>query len=123
MPNSKIKIKNEGLKVFVEVYEIVKKIPKGKVATYGQVAAFLNGHRRGNSGSFRKKISPRLVGFALHANRNPKVPCHRVVKKNGELAENYVFGGFMEQKRRLLQEEVSFIDKNRVDLSKHQCSL
>lgn len=94
---------NQG--VFKKVYEIVHMIPKGKVMTYGQVAD-------------QFKIDARVVGWALHANRNPKVPCHRVVDRNGRLAEAYAFGGRDEQRKRLKGERVIFRDKNHVNLLK-----
>ncbi len=65
------------------VYEIVRQIPEGKVASYGQIA-FMIGNWRAS----------RAVGYALH--RNPyygKVPCHRVVFRDGGLTSGFVFGG------------------------------
>lgn len=62
------------------------------------------------------KITPRIVGFALHANRDPKVPCHRVVNKDGRLAPNFAFDGSKGQRRRLLVENVPFKDENHVGL-------
>lgn len=88
---------------FSRVYEIVKKIPEGKVMTYGQVAEML----------WTKDA--RRVGQALHANHDPSVPCHRVVNKDGRLAPGYAFGGPDEQRNRLLTEGVNFIDENHVD--------
>ncbi len=80
-----------------EVYKIVSKIPKGKVMTYGQIAKKL-------------KISPRLVGSILHANKDPKnIPCHRVVFADGSLSKSYAFGGIAKQKEKLMKEEVKFI--------------
>ena len=65
------------------IYEAVKKIPKGKVATYGQVALLA-----GNG-----KMS-RAVGNALHHNPDPEnIPCYRVVNAKGELAGEFAFGG------------------------------
>lgn len=90
---------------FEQVYEVVKKIPEGKVMTYGQVADAI-GTR-----------DARRVGHALHANRNPEIPCHRVVNKDGRLAPGYAFGGPNEQRNRLLAEGVKFIDENHVDLA------
>jgi methylated-DNA-protein-cysteine methyltransferase-like protein len=81
---------------FDAVYQEVKKIPAGKVMTYGQVARAI-GTR-----------DPRRVGQALHANKNPEVPCHRVVFADGHLAPNYAFGGAEEQKKRLMAEGVKF---------------
>ena len=102
---------------FKKVYEIVKKIPRGKVATYGQIADEINS--LSTSSRINKKISPQLVGWALHANKDSKTPCHRVVNKEGSVALNYAFGGgWREQKMRLLSEGVAFIDEMHVDLEK-----
>jgi len=100
--------------MFKEIYIIVKKIPKGKVATYGQIALRL---RSGPYGS-RINVSARTVGWALHANSDPKVPCHRVVNIEGRLAPNFAFDGEVEQRRRLNSEGITF-KKDRVDLEKH----
>ncbi|MFI5241189.1 MAG: MGMT family protein [Microgenomates group bacterium] len=92
---------------FSQVYEVVKKIPEGKVATYGLVANILG------------TKDARRVGHALHANPDgSKVPCHRVVNKDGRLAPGYAFGGPDEQKNRLVSEGVSFINEDHVDLKK-----
>ena len=88
------------------VYEAVKLIPKGNVATYGQIAE-LAGYPR----------AARAVGNALH--RNPdetNVPCHRVVNADGLLAKNFGFGGALEQRRRLIAEGVYVMDLS-VDLA------
>lgn len=98
-------ISNSGF--FDKVYAIVKKIPKGKVVTYGQIARALG------------TKDARKVGFALHANKSSNVPCHRVVNKNGRLAANFAFDGAREQKRRLTEEGVSFKDEMHVDLPKN----
>lgn len=64
---------------FEKIYEVVKQIPKGNVATYGQVAA-LAGNRRW----------ARVVGYALHANPSPdEIPCYRVVNREGCLSEAF----------------------------------
>lgn len=91
---------------FEDVWEVAKLIPKGKVATYGQIARKL-------------KIDARMVGWALHANRSSEVPCHRVVDRNGRLAPNFAFDGPEEQRRRLQVEGVKFRDSLHVDLNKH----
>lgn len=81
------------------VYEVVKRIPRGCVATYGQVAALAGAPR-----------NARFVGFALHANPEPGViPCHRVVFRDGSLAPGFAFGGSDEQRRLLEDEGVCFI--------------
>jgi len=76
------------------------------VTTYGELARVL------------KINDSRVVGWALHGNKNPNVPCHRVVNKEGELAKGYVFGGWKKQKEKLLSEGVVFKGKNKVDLGK-----
>lgn len=91
---------------FEKVYELVRKIPPGKVVTYGQIAFKLG------------TKDARKVGWALHANPDPKIPCHRVVNKDGKLAANFAFDGEREQKRRLLVEGITFRG-NKVDLEKH----
>lgn len=81
------------------VYDVVCQIPKGKVATYGQVAALIGSPR-----------SARYVGFALHSNPLPGVvPCHRVVFKNGACAPGFAFGGPDVQRKLLESEGVRFI--------------
>jgi len=90
------------------IYEAVKRIPKGKVATYGKVAEMA-----GN-----KKMS-RAVGNALHKNPDPdNIPCFRVVNSKGELAPEFAFGGIGEQ-RKLLEAEGIEVKDNKVDLSKY----
>lgn len=76
------------------VYEVVKKIPRGKVATYGQIARMCG-----------SPPSSRAVGYALHVNPFPGiVPCHRVVNREGRLAPGFAFGG-AEVQRDLLERE------------------
>lgn len=88
--------------VFTKIYEEVKKIPKGKVATYGEI-----GRKVGTTS--------RVVGFALHQNPDPKnIPCHRVVFKDGSLSPGYVFGGVDKQKQLLRDEGVLFNFKEKV---------
>lgn len=94
------------------IYEAVKKIPKGKVATYAQVAEMA-----GN-----KKMS-RAVGNALHKNPDPDhIPCFRVVNSKGELAPAFAFGGEDEQRKRLEEDGVEVKD-GKVDLKKYGMGL
>lgn len=95
-----------------KVWEIVKKVPVGKVTTYGKIANKLQDQNP------KLQISAQLVGWALHANRSSEVPCHRVVDRTGRLAPNFAFDGWLEQKRRLESEGVRFTDKMHVDLTK-----
>lgn len=92
---------------FQDVYKIVKRIPSGKVATYGEIARALESR------------DARRIGWALHANNDPRIPCHRVVDRNGRLAPNFAFDGATEQRRRLQSEGVRFRDEMHVDLAKH----
>ena len=90
------------------IYEAVKQIPRGKVATYAQVARMA-----GNP-----KMS-RAVGNALHKNPDPDhIPCYRVVNAKGRLAEEFVFGGAGVQKKLLEADGIEVID-NKVDLEKY----
>ena len=93
-----------------EVYKIVKNIPRGKVATYGQIARLL----------LNPKAS-RAVGYALHSNPRPKeIPCHRVVNRYGRLTKQFVFGGEDVQKQWLMEEGVEVDSDYIVDLEKYQ---
>lgn len=84
------------LKFAQKVYEAVKNIPRGKVATYRQIAIMCD-----------SPFACRAVGNALHKNPNPSdIPCHRVVNSKGYLADDFVFGGKEEQAKRLIAEGV-----------------
>ena len=90
------------------IYEAVKRIPAGYVATYGQVAEMA-----GN-----KKMS-RAVGNALHKNPDPdNIPCFRVVNSKGELAGAFAFGGEDVQAKLVRADGVEVID-GKVDLKKY----
>ena len=104
---SKTRITSQKSNFFNQVYRIVRSIPKGKVTTYGHIARILG------------IKDSRIVGWALHSNKDSKVPCHRVVNKDGKVAENYALGGWKEQKMRLLSEGVKFKDKMHVDLQRY----
>ena len=90
------------------IYEAVKRIPKGCVATYGQVATMAGNERMS-----------RAVGNALHKNPTPGiVPCHRVVDAKGRLAGGFAFGG-MEAQAALLADEGVEVKDGKVDLGKY----
>ena len=90
------------------IYEAVKKIPFGCVATYGMVAALAG----------EPKMA-RAVGNALHKNPNPaQIPCFRVVNAKGELSGSFAFGGKNAQAQ-LLQAEGVEVVNGRVDLEKY----
>ena len=92
-----------------KVYDFLQTIPKGKVATYGQIAAYL-----GN-----KQLS-RAVGNLLHQNPDPaKYPCHRVVNSKGQVAEHFAFGGAAAQRRLLEGEGIEFRQNGTIDLRRY----
>ena len=94
---------------FEDVYEIVRRIPKGKVATYGQIASML--------GSIRWA---RIVGFALHSNPDGKLtPCYRVVNKDGRVSDAFIFGGKNRQIELLTSDGIE-VKNGCVDLRKYQ---
>ena len=92
-----------------KVYEFVKNIPQGKVATYRQIAEYL-----GN-----KKLA-RVVGNVLHNNPDPTIiPCHRVVNAKGEVAGHFAFGGAKGQREKLEKEGIVFEENGKVNLKKY----
>ena len=94
---------------YEKIYEVVKQIPKGCVATYGQVAT-LAGNKRW----------ARVVGYALHVNPNPdEIPCYRVVNREGRLSEAFAFGGVNQQKLLLEADGIEVVD-GCVDLAVYQ---
>jgi len=103
--NSKLQLKTNNF--FQRVYFVVQQIPKGKVATYGQIARVL------------RTRDARRVGHALHANKDKTVPCHRVVNREGKLAKNFGINGWAEQARRLEREGVE-VKEGKVELKKYE---
>ena len=77
------------------------------MVTYGEISRYL------------LIKDPRVVGWALHANKNSKVPCHRVVNKEGRLAKNFAYGGEKAQREKLEKEGIGFKDKIHVNFSKY----
>lgn len=98
------------MNTFQKIYEVVKSIPEGKVASYGQVAAMAGNPRWSQ-----------IVGYALHNNPSQEeIPCHRVVRKDGRVAKSFAFGGENIQRMLLESEGITFIDEFTVDMKKHQ---
>ena len=92
------------------VFEVVRQVPRGTVATSGQVGRLIGAPR-----------SARYVGYALRTNPKPGtdpgcIPCHRVVFKDGSLCKGFVFGGPDEQRAMLEAEGVTFLADGRVDM-------
>ena len=94
---------------FAEIYDVVRRIPAGYVATYGQIAMLTGNPRRS-----------RVVGWALHGNPDPAtIPCFRVVNRLGECSGSFAFGGAGVQRTLLEADGVAFLPDGRVDMSKH----
>lgn len=94
---------------FENVYKVVKQIPAGKVATYGQIAKILGVPRKS-----------KIVGWALHCNPYEGiVPCHRVVNRFGELSGSFAFGGIEVQKNLLKNEGIIFLEDGKINLQEY----
>ena len=87
---------------YERIYDVVRRIPRGRVATYGLVA-LVAGYPR----------AARFAGLAMHHCDDPSVPCHRVVNASGGLAPH-----FISQRARLVDEGVAFAGRN-VALERH----
>lgn len=91
-----------------KVYEYLKTVPKGRVVTYGMIAAAIGSPR-----------AARQVGNALHRNPTPVViPCHRVVNRDGRLAPAFAFGG-IEKQAELLRAEGVEVEDGYVNVQKY----
>lgn len=113
----KLKNQNSKIKTYIslakmasfseKVYKVVNKIPRGRVATYGQVARLA-----GSPGAAR------AVGMCMKKNTDiPKTPCHRVVASDGKLT-GYSAGKGISSKKQMLVEEGVFFTGDKVDLNK-----
>ena len=97
------------MNTFDKIYEQVRRIPRGKVATYGQIAT-LAGNPHWSQ----------IVGYALHANPEPGViPCHRVVNRFGGVTSAFAFGGEDRQRELLEKEGIVFCSDGKVDLTRY----
>jgi methylated-DNA-protein-cysteine methyltransferase-like protein len=95
---------------FDRVYTLVARIPRGKVATYGQIARMLGAPR-----------AARTVGWAMHDNpHGSRVPCHRVVQQGGSCSPHFRIGDPGAQRRLLEREGVQFLLDGRIDMQAHQ---
>ena len=96
-----------------KVYGFLETIPRGKVATYGQIASVL-GNRN----------LARVVGNILHSNPDPqRFPCHRVVNSKGQVAEQFAFGGAAAQRALLENEGIVFDCDGKIDLKVYAMKL
>jgi methylated-DNA-protein-cysteine methyltransferase-like protein len=95
---------------YARIYAVIRRIPRGRVATYGQIAALagLQGHAR-------------QVGYALHALPNGSVvPWHRVINARGEISRRSQFGGEVRQRMLLEAENVEFDWRGRISLRRYR---
>lgn len=100
---------NREMSAFEKIYEQVKRIPRGRVATYGQIALYAGNPRWA-----------RVVGYALHANPDPDgIPCFRVVNREGRVSRAFAFGGENMQIMLLRADGVEVSDDGYVDLDKY----
>ncbi len=94
---------------FAGVYQVVRLIPKGRVTSYGAIAAYLG-----------SKGSSRMVGYAMNAahSQKPKVPAHRVVNRNGQLSGRHHFSTPFAMQELLEKENVKVEDDTVVEFKK-----
>ena len=93
---------------YEQIYAVVRQIPRGKVASYGQVARLAGNPRWA-----------RVVGYALHVNPDPEgIPCYRVVTRDGRTSPAFAFGGSDMQRALLEADGVAFLADGRVDMER-----
>lgn len=98
----------EHVNFFERVYEVVKKIPYGRVTSYGAIAKFLGAAR-----------SARMVGWAMNASHSMEdVPAHRVVNRKGLLTGKFHFDGTNLMQQLLENEGIKVVDNQIVDFEK-----
>jgi methylated-DNA-protein-cysteine methyltransferase-like protein len=86
---------------FADVYDVVRQIPKGRVTSYGAIAAYIG-----------TKLSARMVGWAMNAAHvaTPKVPAHRVVNRNGMLTGKFHFATPALMEELLKKEKIEVVE-------------
>lgn len=94
---------------FDDVYDVVRQIPKGRVTSYGAIAAYLG-----------TKLSARMVGWAMNGAHNvkPKVPAQRVVNRNGMLTGKAHFATPTQMEELLKKDGVAVKNDTVVDFAK-----
>ena len=94
---------------FTLVYDVVRQIPRGRVTSYGAIAACLG-----------TKLSARMVGWAMNSAHDPslRIPAQREVNRNGMLTGKFHFGDPDEMQRRLEKEKIKVVDDKIVDFKK-----
>jgi methylated-DNA-protein-cysteine methyltransferase-like protein len=94
---------------FEQVYDVARQIPRGRVTSYGAIAAYLG-----------TKMSARMVGWAMNGafNIKPTVPAHRVVNRNGMLSGKMHFATPTRMEELLKKEKINVVDDTIVDFEK-----
>jgi methylated-DNA-protein-cysteine methyltransferase-like protein len=93
---------------FEQVFAVARQIPKGRVTSYGAIAAYLG-----------TKMSARMVGWAMNgAHNRPDIPAHRVVNRNGMLSGKMHFATPTQMEELLLKEKIRVVDDVIVDFEK-----
>ncbi len=93
-----------------QVIRIIKEIPRGKVATYGQIAQLAG-----------KPHAARAVAWILHScSKSHRLPWHRVIGAKGTISFPRGSANYREQKKKLRTEGVTFLEGNRLDLDRYQ---
>ena len=94
---------------FLQVYQVARLIPKGRVTSYGAIAKYLSSPR-----------ASRSVGYAMNASHNdPTVPAHRVVNRKGVLTGKHFFGGSTLMQDLLESEGVTVVEDQIQEFQKH----
>lgn len=106
--SKEIKIRN--IDWIEKIYEIVRKIPKGKVTSYGAIADAISA-----------RTTARMVGWAMNASHTakPKVPAHRVVNRNGLLTGRHHFASPTLMQELLEAEKIDINDNQIINFEKH----
>ncbi len=104
---SKLVPRSRNERLFERVYALVRRVPRGRVVTYGQVARAL-GMPRG----------ARTVGWAMRVCHDPNVPWHRVVNAQGKISPRPTTG-YQEQQARLREEGIRFDRAGKISLDKY----
>ena len=102
--------KKETFTFFEDVFAVVRQIPKGRVTSYGAIAAYLG-----------TKLSARMVGWAMNAahQQTNKVPAHRVVNRNGMLTGKHHFATPTLMEELLLKEKIEVKEETIIEFKKH----
>ncbi len=94
---------------YTKVLEVVKKIPSGRITTYGHIAGYVGNKR-----------SARMVGWVLNKQKNnPEIPAHRVVNRKGLLTGKIHFQGINLMQELLENEGIEIKDNRVVDMEKY----